>query len=59
MTALIVREPLDIIQFVGMENEQILVSFANNNDVYKLTLDLTDGVSWALSPQAAWVSSMA
>ena len=26
--------------------------------VYKLTLDLTDGVSWPLSVQAAWVSSM-
>jgi hypothetical protein len=36
VTALIVREPLDIIQFVGMENEQILVSLANNNDELKL-----------------------
>ena len=27
--------------------------------VYKLILDLTDGVSWPLSLQAAWVSSMA
>ena len=27
--------------------------------MYKLTLDLTDGVSWPLSVQAAWVSSMA
>ena len=30
-----------------------------NRQVYKLTLDLTDGVSWPLSVQAAWVSSMA
>ena len=36
MTALIVREPLDIIQFVGMENKQILVPLANNNDELKL-----------------------
>ena len=27
--------------------------------MYKLTLDLTDGVSWPLWLQAAWVSSMA
>jgi len=27
--------------------------------VYKLILDLTDGMSWPLSLQAAWVSSMA
>jgi len=27
--------------------------------LYKLILDLTDGMSWPLSLQAAWVSSMA
>ena len=29
------------------------------NQVYKLILDLTDGVSWPLSLQAAWLSSPA
>jgi len=28
-------------------------------EMYKLILDLTDGMSWPLSLQAAWVSSMA
>jgi len=32
---------------------------AQFNQVYKLILDLTDGVSWPLWLQAAWVSSMA
>ena len=29
------------------------------NELYKLILDLTDGVSWPLSLQAAWLSSPA
>ena len=36
-----------------------IMLFDNWFDLYKLTLDLTDGVSWPLSVQAAWVSSMA
>ena len=32
---------------------------ARNIKVYKLILDLTDGVSWPLSLQAAWLSSPA
>ena len=34
-------------------------SYRQMHELYKLTLDLTDGVSWPLSVQAAWVSSMA
>ena len=32
---------------------------ARSDEVYKLILDLTDGVSWPLSLQAAWLSSPA
>ena len=38
---------------------QDLLDRVRARQMYKLTLDLTDGVSWPLSVQAAWVSSMA
>jgi hypothetical protein len=36
MTAHILREPIDIIKFVGIEHEQILVSLANGSDELKI-----------------------
>src|SRR5260370_38082588 len=36
MTAHILREPIDIIKFVGIEHEQILVSLANGSEELKI-----------------------
>src|SRR5258708_9852213 len=36
MTAHILREPIDIIKFVGIEHEQILVSLANGSEEMKI-----------------------
>lgn len=36
MTAHILREPLDIVKFLGIEHEQVLVSFANGGEELKI-----------------------
>ena len=36
-----------------------LIAYRHSLPLYKLILDLTDGVSWPLSLQAAWLSSPA
>ena len=36
MTRTIVRRPLDLLKFVSLENEQFLISLANNRDEFRI-----------------------
>jgi hypothetical protein len=42
-----------------VNNEKLAFLSSNTKYMHKLILDLTDGVSWPLSLQAAWLSTPA